>query len=234
MSVTDEDLSAYADGMLDAEASARVAAAVAADPVLAERVARMRRQAATLNAAFAEVIAAPAPHRLEAVVLAERRPTAWSSPLRGRVAAIAAAMLLAFAAGWSMRSEVAGPVAVSDGALMARGALLRALDHQVAGEPGRGDVAITLSVQSETGFCRAFEVRSGLDAPAIGLACGHAGEWAVVALTEAPDQPTPEKGYAMARGAIPDSILQAADQRRAGDPLSLEAEREAIARGWKR
>ena len=68
MSIPDETLMAYADGELEPAQRADVEAALAADPKLAERVARHRALRRKLNAAFDPVLLETVPNTLVATV----------------------------------------------------------------------------------------------------------------------------------------------------------------------
>jgi len=233
MSVTEEQLSAYADGMLAAEDEARVAAAVNADPALQRRVERMRGAAAALRGAFDGVLSEPTPARLAAVLDAPqptrgqviafphlRRPEIWA-------AAAAACFAVAFLGG---RASVPNdPFVVTNGRVIAAGALERALNTQASG--GQGEVQIALSFASEDGgHCRAFRLEG--DAASAGLACGEREDWTIVALADAAPMRAGD-GYSQAAGAVPAAILDAVAARRGGDPLDADAEAAAIRDGWR-
>jgi hypothetical protein len=70
MSVTDQDLMAFADGELSDVDAARVASAVAADPALAARVDAERRLRTMLGGHFAPVAAEPVPETLTLMIAA--------------------------------------------------------------------------------------------------------------------------------------------------------------------
>jgi anti-sigma factor RsiW len=104
--LSDTDLSACADRQLPPERAAEVAAVLAADAVLAARVAEIREQNAALRDALDPVLAEPIPDRLLDAARppgarAVRRPTAarWLVP----VFAAAATLVLGLAVGWYAR-----------------------------------------------------------------------------------------------------------------------------------
>ena len=78
MIFSDETLMAYVDGELDAEARAAVDAAIATDPVVAQRVARQRALRTALRSAFDGVLAEPVPQSL--VDAARSAPTSVRAP----------------------------------------------------------------------------------------------------------------------------------------------------------
>lgn len=228
--IDDERLMAFADGMLDEEERLRIEAAIAVDPALAARVARMKRVTAELRGAFAGQLEIDVPARLQTIVEQPagnvvRFPTrmqrqAWLS------LAAAACLGLAFIAGRATSPDLMR-VAPSRG-LIAQGALQQALDARPSGAGANG-VAIALSFPDKAGgHCRVFELEANT-----GLACGERGDWRIVALTKAA-RSRGGGGVTQAAGAIPDAILDAADERRAGDPLDAAAESAAIEARWRK
>ncbi|TLY71052.1 MAG: hypothetical protein E6K46_07405 [Gammaproteobacteria bacterium] len=145
MSYSEETLMAYADGELDPAARAALEAAMAADPGLAQRVARHQALRARLRAALDPVLDEPLPQRLlesvrgaaaprpAAKVIPLRRPAAprWSWPQLG---ALAASLVLGALLGPLVLHPPAGGGAVitRDGEMLAGGALARALTEELA------------------------------------------------------------------------------------------------------
>jgi hypothetical protein len=236
MSVSDEMLMAFADDALAPEEAAQVAAALEADPALARKLDRMRSAGHALREAFAGQLELEPPARFATLLdkppgrnadiiafpRAMPKPLAW-------IAAAAACAVLAFVAGRASLGENDMMVARVDGAITARGPLDRALDRQAAG-PAKSPagVQIAMSFPAEGGgFCRVFRTPA-----ASGLACGEAGAWRVE--TFAAERPAPyRQGYKLAAGPLPEAILAAANDRRAGDPLDARAERSAIDAKWR-
>jgi hypothetical protein len=233
--ISDELLIAFADGALEGEELARVAAAVEADPALAEHVERQLKTRQELRAAFAGQLDLAPPARMMALfeksvsgggkVLPfpngrERRP----SVAIGWAAAAAACLALAFVAGRA--SEPTPLVRMNaERGLIADGALELALNNEPSG--GGGPVRVTLSFpQKDGGFCRVFS--AGQDT---GLACNAQGDWGILAMTSAPqDQGA---GLHKAAGAVPEVIMDTANERRSGDPLDASGEKAAISKSWR-
>ena len=71
MSVTPEELAAFADGELSGADEARVAAAVTADPALARQVEAHRALKARLAGHFAPILDQPVPDRLKKLLVGE-------------------------------------------------------------------------------------------------------------------------------------------------------------------
>jgi len=100
--LTEPELSAYADGQLPADRVAAAEAIVARDPSLAARVAQIRAQNAALTAALDPWLAEPIPERLLAAAAPPvRRRAAWKPAL-----AAAATLVLGLAVGWFARDAV--------------------------------------------------------------------------------------------------------------------------------
>jgi hypothetical protein len=239
MSVSEEELSAYADGQLAEEERTRVAALVEADPALSARVARMRAAGLALRAGFDEVMNEAAPERFTAL-LAPKSAEVIQFPSKPKLAgkslppwlgiAAAACFGIAFVGGRFTAPQPSLEF-MADGGVRAHGALSRALDRQASSSEANRVVEIALSFPAEDGqFCRVFRLR-GAAADASGLACGAKGDWSIVALTEIPGS-AGRADYQQADGAVPEAILNAASERRTGDPLDAEAEADAIRNGW--
>ncbi len=206
--ISDETLTAYADGRLDRDEAARVRAAVAADPALARRLAAVhaaRAAARPVGASRAEV-------RRRVVIAAA-------------IAAVAGAVLGAVVAPPPTRLphplDPLGPVTPM---------LVRALDAAATGQEVAfmgGVIRLLASYATEQGPCRSFAVESAT--PAVGLACREADVWRtrIVVAREI----TPE-GFAPAATVEP--LLRAQlDRIGTGAPMDTEAERSAIERGWR-
>ena len=224
----DERLIAYVDGELPAAERARLEAEIAADPGLAARLARHRALAETVSAAFAPVLDEAVPARLLAAATAANDRGA-GRPSRARLApwaAIAASLLVGVVAG-----RIAWPTSAvlvqQGGALTAQGHLARALDVQLAADPGPVKVGLTFRA-ADGRVCRTFE--SAPDRLA-GLACRADGGWAARTVTAW--APPAQAAYRQAASDTPPEVLAAVDALIAGQPLDASAERAARDRGWK-
>jgi anti-sigma factor RsiW len=102
--VTDDDLSAWADGQLSPERRAAVEAALVADVALAERAKALRAQNAALREALDAWLAEPIPARLLAAATPPAEPSAWTA-WRPFLAA-AATLALGLAIGWYGRDAM--------------------------------------------------------------------------------------------------------------------------------
>jgi hypothetical protein len=244
----DETLMAYADGELDEPLSAEITSALERDPALARRVERHRALRAEVAGAFATVLGQPVPERLLASANgpatplaggAQRRGEVLSFPARAKVApakrwgarewtAMAASLLLGMLLSWqflvpSQRSMITA----SDGTLVARGALSRALDSQLASTQRLDDpVQIGLTFRSQDGsYCRSFALRR---AETAGLACRAGDEWRIPVTASAPGS----QGDIRQASSLPPPVLAAIEARIAGETLDAAGEENARLSGW--
>jgi hypothetical protein len=240
MNITDEQLMAYADGELDEAARAEIAAAIASDPALADRVQAHEAMRARLQSAFAPVLDERIPDRLIAAVNAappreevtdlqqararkqERHRWPWSWPEWG---AIAASLVLGLLIG-KTALDSSETIVADEGNLIASGALADALENALSDQ--QGEHRIALSFRSNEGdYCRAFV--SGVEAQTAGLACRTGADWRIRTLSEVHAQSTP---YEQASAALPASVLATIDAHIEGEPLTVEEERAARSAGW--
>ncbi len=243
MKITDEQLMAYADDELGADDAARVEAAIAAEPALADVVARHRALRRELRDAFAPSLDEPVPERLLALLrepvvsnvvpLATRReqPTArrWALP---EWAAIAAALALGIAVSqWALAPGGSGLVDGGDGGLVAGRDLSRQLDQQLAGDALAGGIDVGLSFRNAEGaYCRSFVADAS--PPLAGLACRRGdGRWQLPVLVES--SPAPGGELQQASSALPGAVLAELDARIDGEPLDASQERAARDAGWR-
>ncbi|HZF17160.1 MAG TPA: hypothetical protein VE046_14575 [Steroidobacteraceae bacterium] len=245
MNVSDEVLTAYVDGELDAATRSELEAAIAANVALAQRVARHRALIARVRGAFDPVLREPVPDRLLAAVGArapapakvtdinvkreartarERRP--WSWPQLGAIAA----SLAAGAVIGQLLMQRPGPLQARDGNLIARGELAAALSDQLVSEQARdAPIAIGISFRAKAGdYCRTFRMRARDDLA--GLACRDGVDWRVDLLTRIDASVT--GGMEQAGTAMPEAVLRTVDATMAGEPMDGAAEKDARQRSW--
>lgn len=223
MNIDDATLMAFADGQLPEPRATEVAAAVAADPALANRVERFRRVRTKLAGALddlelsGDLMARAAARIAEAPVNPVR---AWGPALAAGVAG-----LVVGAAVFSTL-QPAGPLGPGQ---TARGALRAALEGTPSGTAARGVEPLFSVVAADGRTCRAFRsADEGRDYE--GVACREGAAWRVLVLAEAPARPG---GYGQASGAEPQAIAETLDALRVGPPLSVSEEATRIGRGWR-
>ena len=231
MTITPEEIAAFADGELSPERRAEVAAAIAADPQLADQVEQHRRLKAMLTGHYAPIAEEPVPDRLAAMLQApkqadvvdfaaarERREQVRQAPRWGWLAgaALAASLALAvFLPGGSATSPYA------------EGQLATALDSQLVAEQPQGvETRILLSFRNQSGqYCRAFSGEAGG-----GVACRDQAGWKLEATGEGRGGDSSD--YRMA-GAEDADILALVQDMAAGPALDADGEAEAREKGWR-
>lgn len=241
----DEAIHAYVDGVLDADASARLEADSRGDAVLAERIAGQRALRTLLRAEFDPVLQEPVPQRLRDALdrpapgaaftpigAARRESTrarpVWSTREWG---AIAATLVLGVLVGQIAFHRSSGlPIETVQGGLVAAGVLETALSDQLAGAAPEGAAArIGLSFRAASGeYCRTFGLQTG----AGGVACRRKGRWSVEVLDGAAEPPGAPGGFRQASSALSPAMLGAINALGAGDPLTAEEERQRLGSGW--
>ena len=230
MIVNDEMLMAFADGELGPEDAAAVERALAEDPALRVSLDVQRKLKARLAQAYAPVMEEALPSRLTGLLeervidfasARERKARRFAWP---QLAAMAASLAVGIVAGSLVSGPGGGPVAVEDGAMLARGELADALETRLASaQPPVAQTRIGISFEDDQGrFCRTFE------APALGgIACRSESGWALV-MAAAAARATTE--YRQAGASL---VMEQAQAMMADAPLDAEAERRALERGWK-
>lgn len=242
--IDEATIAALADGELPAAEAARLAAEAAADPELAERIARARALRSTVSGAFQDTLAEPIPDRLMAAIggggvidlsraRAARQARAGFAPAV-RWGALAAGLALAFVAGRLILPPFGPPAPIAsgpNGSLVAQGVLASGLEQQLASSQAPdAPLKIGVSFRDQAGdYCRTFVLRQG--APVGGLACRQGGGWRVE-VAQAASAPTAQGPYQTAVDQTPPAVLSAMDQMIAGAPLGAAAERAARDGGW--
>ncbi len=251
----DEQIAGWIDGALPPEAAARFEARLASDPELARQVAAWQRNDDLLRGAFdapmaqevdnallarmglAAAAPAPAAQSASVIDLPNRQAKAaaandnparwrWALPLGG-----------ALAAGLALAVILTGPPPLLGTGGNADTMFAEAMERL----PSRGEQALpdgsrvspVLSFAAADGrFCREFSIIGGAKLGG-GIACKGSSGWKVEARSAAAAATVDPEQITMAAG--PDgSALDAAYARLgASDPLSIDAERQLIASGWK-
>lgn len=241
MRIDDETLMAHGDGALSGEEAARIAAAVASDPALAERLAQIRAGGEAARGAFAEVLAEPVPPRLLAAIAGPApapplrlvagggaTPVRAAPPRRrwGQGMAVAASLLLGLVGGWALRGT-----GEEEAGWRLGPALVAALETAPSGG-GRPDGVRVLASHPMAGggICRVFAAPGGQGGDLQGLACrAPQGGWDLRALVA---RAAPAAGgYAPASAEDP-LIAEMLERLGAGAALTEAEERAAIGRGW--
>jgi anti-sigma factor RsiW len=223
-------LIAWVDGELDEVNRRRVDRAIAEDPAVAERLEMHRRLRERLSGHYAPIAAEPVPSAMRALLeesakvvpLAHPAAPRWRS--WGIGGAIAASLVLGLGIG-HLSSGPAGPVAVRNGAMVARGELASALDTQLASAQDGAAIRIGLSFQRKGGgWCRSFEGQV-----VSGVACREGEAWQVQQLVPGAG---PATDYRQASSGDA-RIMATVDALIEGAPADAAQEGAAKARGWR-
>lgn len=231
MSVTREELAAFADGELDPARAAEVAAAVDADPALADEVRAHRALRARLGAHFAPILDAPLPDALTARLSARPAPVIDLAAARARRARGQGVPRWGWISGTALAASLVLMVTIGrapqtpDG--YAAADLAAVLDDQLAAtQAPDAETRILLSFRDREGtWCRAFA-----GAAESGIACRDATGWRL--RTTGGGVAAQGGDYRMAGNAVA-TVMEQAQALAAGPALDAAQERDARARGWR-
>ena len=236
MSVTREEIAAYADGELEGADRARVESAIAADHALAAQVEAHRALKVRLAAHFAPIAAEPVPERLSALLRASGTGSGaevidFTAAAQRRSAAPQRRQWLrwgapALAASLALGILVMRPGHAPEG--YAKGDLAAVLDTRLAAnQPQDGGARVLLSFPNAQGeLCRGFA-----GAAQSGIACRDDTGWRL----ERTLGGVTAQGTDFRQASSAEARLMAAMQdMAAGAPLDAAAEEAARAKGWRR
>jgi hypothetical protein len=228
MTVTREELAAFADGELEAARVAELAAEVAADPALQAEVAAHRALKARLGGHFAPILEAPVPDKLTALLETHTDTIVSFTAAKGRRERARTLPRWTWFAGPALAASLALAVFLPRGGSdYAEGALAETLDGQlVASQDIDASTRILLSFRNKAGdYCRAFagEAQSG-------IACRDDDGWRLD--MTAPGAPRESGDYRMA-GTPAGAVMERAQALADGPALDAAQEQAAKARGWR-
>ena len=235
MTVSDDDVRAYVDGALAPDDVARVRAAMAGDVLVAARVERARalraswrtpaddlRDEASAATRGPPILRATDPRDTAEAVRRSPGAHRWRRPVAALIASAAALAI----ASW-LRAP-SGDIVVSEGALVARGALARQLDTAIADAPDTSArVFVAPTFRDRRGrLCRGF-VEPALSLA--GLACRDGDTWTLPVVTRTDTG----AGPAQPGSELPADVRAAVASRMQGDVLNPAQERRARDAGWR-
>ena len=229
MTITPEQLAAYADGELDDVTAARVRRALEADPELMRELAKLTALRTMLVARFDPILDEPVPGYMAApiqdaakvVSLAEvraARQSLWQRPQfrLGVGAAIAASLVVTVLVGGLGRT----PQGYADTQLAA------ALDGTLSGQTAPDGTRMLISFRDNSGAaCRGY-----VSGSASGIACHDVRGWKLKLLGAAAAHQTSQ--YRQAGSADP-AVMAAAQDMAAGPALNTADEAAAREAGWQ-
>lgn len=258
-SVSDEQLSAYLDGMLEDADAGALEAALESNPAAGRRLAEMARNDRALRQHFREAARRPAPPAISAMLepSPEKERSRWSG-LVGRLTSwsvipppLQAAGAVAVLAGVGIAVLVMLNPGASFNGSTGEAALVRALpstspevsrflDRQASGEVlslgDAGRAVVDMSFEHVDGrYCRQYRVALG-DASAsfAAVACRSGSDWQEVLLQRV-DGPVGESGLFHAASGQASSVLDGYIlENAAGDIMVGESEAELIERNWSK
>jgi hypothetical protein len=250
MTVSDEEIMAYADGALDEEARARITQAALSDFDLADRIAAQRALRERLQAHFAPVAQEPIPAtwvetirqgqpsaqvidmaaaRAKRAAKTERQPSRWRAWVGGAVAACLAVALFATSRQPSDETRSPGeaqPIVARNGVLVASGELAHALDRQLASAQEGAPIRMLGTFHRAGGdLCRAFA-----GPQAAGIACRAGEEWQLQHVL--PGSQASSAAYRQA-GSQDGTLMAIAQSMTQGAPLDATQEKTAQEKGWR-
>lgn len=234
MAIDDAMLMAFVDGELDEVGRARVERALAEDPALKARLEQQQRLRDRLAAHYGPALAEEVPERFRALLETNivTFPAATAKPVRPlwqTLTALAATLVLGLAVGRTLLAPApsAGPFAVEDGVMVARGDLAQALETQLASAQAQ-DAATRIGVtfaRDDGRPCRTFASQA-----AAGIACRTGTGWQVMMTAAGSGGQRSDYRQAGSENLL---VQQAAQEMMAGDPYDDAAERRARDSGWR-
>ncbi len=229
MTITSEQLAAFADGELDEMTAARVRRAVEADPALASELEQVTQLRAILAARFDPVLAQPVPEQLSGLIedaakvvnlgdARSARQKFWQRQeirFGGGLAVAASLALVVLVVG---RNAQPADYAGTQFAMV--------LDDTLSGQTAPDGTKLLVSFRDNSGqACRGFTGNAGS-----GIACRDDRGWKLKMSGAAASQSSTQFRQA---GSADAAIMAAAQEMADGPALDSSAEQAARADGWK-
>jgi len=253
-----DDVMRYADGVLPANQHPAVRDALVKDPALMHSFESFLFTRGPLARPFDDVIAAPVPEKLLALVrepVSPRTSPAAAPARAGSLARLVAAfrmpafspafaiptVLVAAAAGWLAHYALQNDfVPLENRGFAAWASLQQALEQTPRGASASLVKGLTFKptftfASLQRTWCRQYELGYGAALRSGGLACRtRDGGWRVIALTE-PEPPaaSPGPGQIVPAGGVEDGLDETRAQIKAGDVLGREEEERLIQGHWQ-
>ena len=238
---SDEDVVAFIDGQMNANAKSAFTEQLQAEPALAQSVTAHQWMARQIVAAYGN----PPTNALSKVQIAQlglerdnifklqfdrpSMPGAFMPGARIRLAAgitaIAASLALGFIGARTSYTPDTDILTQRDGKIVATGELAQALSTKASGE--KGQIQISMSFRTADGVCRSFEVKPRLS----GIGCQDGGHWTIPVMAENRLNQSAGMDYKLASGDISPTVMAEVDRRILGLPLTLEQEQKALGLG---
>ncbi len=230
MTITPEELAAFADAEIIGERRAQIEAAIAADPALAQQLAAHNALKAQLSAHFAPILKAPLPDRLT-VPLGGHDTVISFAGARGKLAVRKSNLRWGWVVGPALAASLAIAVFLPRGSGEAAGfagpKLALALDEQlVATQPADASTRILVSFKRPDGsYCRAFN-----GSAESGIACRENRGWKLI---DALPGSTGARNQFNQAGSENATLLAKVQQMADGPALDSKQEAAAARDGWR-
>ena len=208
MNISDEHLSAYIDGELDANMMASIDGAIESNPELSHRLEQLKKPDHVLSAVYNRINEVPVPDKLMRLldqsdtpsVVQLRTDSIWRRPRQ--IFALAASLVVAVGVTLSLQNgnQIHETLPVA-GALDLDSAVHTALETTISGQTfvsGETSVTPILTFRSMEGsYCREFEMTSN-EIRNRALACRTAKHWSMRAVIGNAQPTTETQGYSTA------------------------------------
>ena len=228
MTVTPEQLAAYADGELDELTAARVRIEIEADPALAEQLEQLTTLRAMLTARFDPILAEAVPERLTQPI-ADAAKVVDLGAVRSARQSLWQRREFRFGAGTAIAASLVVAVLVGGRGGMPEGyadkQLAAALDGTLSGQAAPDGTRLLISFRDDGGrVCRGYAAKD-----ASGIACRDERGWKLKVLGAAGAHATTQYQQA---GSSESAVMAAAQDMAQGPAFDAVAEEAARKVGW--
>ena len=228
MTITPEQLAAFADGELDDVTAARIRREIAADPALAQQLAQLTALRGMLAARFDPILAQPVPAQLTQP-LVEAAKVVDLSAVRAARQSLWQRPAFRLAAGSAIAASLVAVLMIGQRPAVTSGyadtQLAAALDGTLSGQTASDGTHLLLSFRTAAGeACRGY---SG--GTASGIACRDPRGWKIQQTGAGGVKSSSEYQQA---GSADAAIMAAAQDMADGPALDAEAEEAARKAGW--
>ena len=240
---SDEDVVAFIDGQMDAQAKSAFAKQAKVEPALAQCVTAHQWMARQIVAAYGQ----PPTNALSKAQIAQLGlerdnifklkarmsslpaasiPGTWTRLAAG-ITAIAASLAIGFVGARTSYTPDTDILTQRDSQVFATGKLAHALSSKASGE--KGQIEISMTFRTVDGVCRSFEVKPRLS----GIGCQDGGHWSIPVMAESRLNQSTGRDYQLASGDISPTVMAEVDRRIVGVPLTLEQEQKVLGSGGR-
>ena len=229
MTMTPEQLAAYADGELDEVTAVRVRKEIAADPALVEQLGKLTALREQLASRFDPILTSAVPERLT-LPIEEAAKIVDFSAVRASRQNLWQRREFRFGAGAALAASLVAVILVGGRTGTPQGyagtQLAAALDQTLSGQSAPDGTRMLLSFRDRSGkACRGYA-----DKRASGIACRDEQGWKIEVLGGSARQQSAEYRQA---GSADAAVMTAAQDMAVGPALDAAEEAAARQSGWK-